>query len=129
MNAAAGIHVPLQTILGLACLTCDAPWPCSHAAETVSEKDPLKAILESAVDAKEALYAYVWQQHYASVTQEEMGVQWADEEADQILTLLFPYFKSIMLAGQRKARLEGIVAANAQYMDGVPIPASPYDEG
>lgn len=127
MSEVATIHIPVDTILGLACKTCDAPWPCSHSTERLSATDPLKSILENAVDAREAVYMYVWDQHYFHVQDEARGVEWADEEAEQILTIIFPFFKDILRKANRKAWGEGAVSGYLAGKHGTTVPESPYN--
>jgi hypothetical protein len=74
----------------------------------VSEGDPLRGVVEAAEDARTALSLWLWKMHYE--WDDEADAVLSEEEADQILIALFPHFKKIVVAAQRKVWAEGAVA-------------------
>ena len=88
-----------------------------------SEGDPLRRVVENAEDAKTALSLWLWQFHYDWHDEGDGNI--AEAEADQILTVLFPFFRDILVAAQRKMWAEGAVAGWNAAKQNVAFPDAP----
>lgn len=89
----------------------------------VTHGDPLKNVVANAEDARTALSLFIWQRYYD--WHEEEDAAFAEDDADMLLVALFPFFRDILSAGQRKAWAEGAVAAWNAAKQNIHFPESP----
>lgn len=74
------------------------------------EGDPLRTIIECAENAKDALALYLWEYHEYDTSDANTATILAEEEAETLLLILFPFFNEIVQYAKRKEWAEGAVA-------------------